>query len=513
LQQNAAYIKRVGVYLLVATLVVLSACSGDAASSADGDSINDGDVEFVENSELDGDSAEAEIEIDIEVVAPDAPTALTAVAVSARNIRLNWDSYADDAVELCIERSDAGGEYKAMACRPATYGRWLDLALTPLAEYQYRARACNGDKCSDWVESEGIVTPESVLPPFEVTIHTYDDPNEVFLTSLTDVMHQTDFSAMVAIKRDGTVVWEMSYKELCPITEMEPFFDDHTMAIGAYATLRIVDLDGTVTYEYPPDMAHHDFAKLSNGNIIYLIYDLIELREDYTILGDGIHIIDPFTDEIVWEWIGQDHIPLADNNPNDLNNIFYGAGHDWTHSNSLWFDEANNYIYLNVRNLNRIYKIKYPSGEVEWIMGDGGDFGEGIWSHSHDPHYVDPSHILMFDNGLYRPNGEIYSQAIMVEYDAEAGTAGIVWSYREDPDFFSLGMGGVWYTGNGNIAICDGANGRIVEVTEAGEKTFELDFEVLIALYKAVPLDISFFSDWGAPATDYSWPRAEKPAK
>ncbi len=495
--------------MLVTTLVFFSACSSDNTSGDAGNGDSDGDFD-VESDSFDSDieDSEADGEAEVEIIAPDAPAGLKALAVSARNVRLGWDAYSDEKVEVCIERAESGGEYAAVSCRPGAYGRWLDLALAPLAEYKYRARACIGEKCSDWVESEAVSTPESVLPPFEITVNTYDDPNEVFLTSITDIMHQSEYAAVAAIRRDGTVLWEMSYNELCPITEIDPF-DDHSIAVGAYGTMRIIDLDGSVIYEYLPDIAHHDIDRLSNGNLIYLIFDQIKQSEDYTILGDGIHIIDPYTDEILWEWMGKDYIPLSDNNPNDMNNIWLGIGHDWTHSNSVWFDEANSVIYLNVRNLNRIYKIKYPSGEVEWIMGDGGDFGAGIWSHSHDPHFIDENHFIVFDNGLYRPDGEIYSQTILVEYDENAKTAEVVWRYRETPDFFSLGLGGVEYTANGNIATCDGANGRIVEVNEAGEKTFELDFEVLFTLYKAIPLDISFFSDWGAPAPDYGWPREE----
>jgi len=147
------------------------------------------------------------------------------------------------------------------------------------------------------------------------------------------------------------------------------------------------------------------------------------------------------------------------------------------------------HILLSVRNLNRIYKISLSSGEVRWIMGDGGDFGEGLFAHQHDPQPLGPGRILLFDNGLHREGEENYSRVIEIEYDEEAGDARIVWEYREAPDFYNSIAGDANRLPNGNTLITDSMNWRIIEVSPDGQPVWELRLHYPYRIYKAVRLE------------------------
>ena len=200
---------------------------------------------------------------------------------------------------------------------------------------------------------------------------------------------------------------------------------------------------------------------------------------------------------IEWEWRLEDHLPWTDLCPLDIQYDMFGPARDWTHANALTFDEGAGAIYVNVRNLNQLVKVAYPSGDIEWIMGDGGDFGAGLWAHSHSPELLPGNRVLVFDNGLHRSSGEpYYSRVVEITYDPLALTAAITWEYRETPDFFTAIGGGAVELGDGDVLITDANHGRIVEVTRAGTKAWELLTSTPAHIHRAQAVAAAFFLDW-----------------
>jgi hypothetical protein len=199
----------------------------------------------------------------------------------------------------------------------------------------------------------------------------------------------------------------------------------------------------------------------------------------------------------LWTWRARDHISRDDRELVDWNNIMFNVGHDWTHANALTFNEETNEIFVNVRNLNRIYCLSYPSGDVRWILGDGGDFGEGLFAHSHDPLFLSNDRFLVFDNGALRPNAtEDYSRIIEVQFDPVKRHAEIVWEYREEPDFYAFAQGAIGVQQNGNIFVADGINRRLFEITREKEKVWELQLPEDVWTYKAITVPRAVFETW-----------------
>lgn len=298
---------------------------------------------------------------------------------------------------------------------------------------------------------------------------------------------------MAAVDRDGRIMWEYATYEWGPITEVQPL-DDGTIATGQYQHLVQIDLDGTELYRWTETSAKHDIDRLPDGRWAFLFFDAFESEPGYTRLGDGVILLNQAGTAVEWEWRARDHIPWDDVNEADLDNIEMGLGHDWTHANAITFDDAGTKVLVNIRNLNRIYKIDVATKETDWIMGDGGDFGAGLWDHCHDPQFLDDNHVLIFDNGLQREPS--FSRVIEVEFDAEDKTAEIVWEYRETPDFYSFALGSAQLQDSGNILVTDGINGRVLEVTRDKQKVWEVLIEKYYWSYKAVSVPRSFFTEW-----------------
>jgi hypothetical protein len=421
-----------------------------------------------------------------------------AVAVSARNVRILWEPKASGSVR--IDRALGDGPFVPVATKPARHGRFLDLALTPETTYRYQLSHCSGDTaCGTSLVLEPITTPPTRLPPFQVEIPPEGTQDDIVVFGLETLDAEAlSVARMAGVDRQGVVVWEYYRKQelLGPVTEVQ-LLDDGSLATGHNASFVRLGLDGTELYRYGGNTAHHDIDPISGGRFIFLTFDVFADQLGDPILGDGIEIVRGGDQFPSWSWRARDHISRNDREPIDWENVMFGIGRDWTHANALTFDEQAGKIYVNVRNLNRIYCVAYPSGEVLWVLGDGGDFGQGLFAHSHDPYFLSHDRFLVFDNGALRPGAtHDYSRVIEVEFDADAGRAEIVWEYRESPDFFSFAQGAIGVQPDGNVFVTDGINARVFEITRDKRKVWQLRLPPEVWTYKAVTVPRAVFEAW-----------------
>lgn len=123
------------------------------------------------------------------------------------------------------------------------------------------------------------------------------------------------------------------------------------------------------------------------------------------------------------------------------------------------FEEGN--LLLCFRKVNQIVILEKDTYRILWA------WGEGQLQWPHHPTMLPNGHILLFDNGVDRK----YSRILEVE--PLSGT--VVWEYRADPpeDFYSFSRGSSQRLPNGNTLICESDNGRVFEVTPAGEMVWE----------------------------------------
>ena len=136
----------------------------------------------------------------------------------------------------------------------------------------------------------------------------------------------------------------------------------------------------------------------------------------------------------------------------------------------LHFDELDSAIYISHRQLSRITKILYPSGEVIWNMGMPPGYGTGDdnictdlgFSYQHNIQLMDDGSLMFFDNGnvsqllLGDDNPTSRVRRIRVIDDSYCTTE---WEYELPPNLFGAGMGSVQLLENGNYLIYTFGNG------------------------------------------------------
>ncbi|NBD37437.1 MAG: sulfatase-like hydrolase/transferase [Verrucomicrobia bacterium] len=108
-------------------------------------------------------------------VAPDGdPDSLTAEALSATAVRLQWNDNSSNEDGFSIERSEGYG-FSAVASVDADSVSFTDTGLAPEGTYSYRVRAFNEQGFSAYSGIAGATTPVPGSGPFNVLMVVIDD--------------------------------------------------------------------------------------------------------------------------------------------------------------------------------------------------------------------------------------------------------------------------------------------------------------------------------------------------
>ena len=312
---------------------------------------------------------------------------------------------------------------------------------------------------------------------------------------------------------------------------------------GAGGRIEIFNWDDELiwSYEYASDnrVQHHDVAYLPNGNILFLAWEKYSNAEAIAagrnpsttngeVFGDHIIEIKPIGNddaEIVWEWHVWDHL-VQEFDPNKNNfgvvadhpelldfnfGVSGGNNRDWTHFNSINYNEDLDQILLSSPYLNEIYIIDHSTTTAEAASHTGGNANRGgdllyRWGNprayqqgtvedqklfgQHDARWIpagypDAGKIMVFNNGFGRPAGD-YSTVDVIDpplnnnmytYLPNEAFApeNLFWIYQADPptDLFSGRISGAQRLPNGNTLICQGRGGIFREVTYDGTLVWE----------------------------------------
>lgn len=240
---------------------------------------------------------------------------------------------------------------------------------------------------------------------------------------------------------------------------------------GRTGSVAELDWDGRVVWEYRRPGLHHDHCRMSNGNTMVLGYEAVPPGIAARVKGglpgasaDGEMWSDYFLEvtpdgRLAWEWHAYDVF-----DPDEYPTCFLCGRHEWTHANTCEGLPDGN-LLTSFRRLNMVGIIDKSSGRFSWQWGRA-DLG-----HQHDPTLLDNGNVLIFDNGFHGPSE--YPSSRVIEVDPSKNE--IVWEYKSSPpwDFFSGHISGAQRLPNGNTLICQGAQGRIFEVTAPGEVVWE----------------------------------------
>ena len=374
----------------------------------------------------------------------------------------------------------------------------------------------------------------------------------------------TLFSPMISldtflIDNNGTVAhkWDHIYKPALSVYLLEngnilrtafPRLNPRFFGGGIGGRVEIIDWNGSLVwwFEYTTDQycLHHDVKMLPNGNILMIAWEYKSAAEAINMgrnpntipMGqmwpDHLIEVQPTGDSggtIVWEWHLWDHL-IQDFDPTkenygvvqdhpELIDINYGgiALSDWTHINSVDYNEQLDQIIISVCSFDEIWIIDHSTTTQEAAGHTGGRYGHGgdllyRWGNpqtyemgtdddqkffaQHDAQWIEPGlpgagNILIFNNGRGRPSGDASSVDEIVPplnmngtYDRNPGTpyapTSALWSYFPDSPnkFYAFNLGGTQRLPNGNTLICDGPHGHFFEVTEKKEIVWEYKNQV-----------------------------------
>ena len=191
--------------------------------------------------------------------------------------------------------------------------------------------------------------------------------------------------------------------------------------------------------------------------------------------------------------------------------LLSGESPDWMHTNAVAYHPGLDLIALSSPEMNEIWIIDHSLSSEDAAYDDGGRWGQGggilyRWGnpknygagdagdrrffYQHDVTFVDSPEgeddlrVLVYNNGGGRPGGDFSSvEELVLPFDRERGFVRApgepfgpkepAWSYSDPGNFFSGFISGAQRLPNGNTLICEGASGRLIEVTREGRVVWE----------------------------------------
>ncbi len=307
---------------------------------------------------------------------------------------------------------------------------------------------------------------------------------------------------------------------------------------GAGGIVERIEWNGDVSwaFEYASEdgFLHHDIEELPNGNILMIAWEAMtsdeaiengrnpDLIKDGEIWPDHIIEVNPSDKggDIVWEWHLSDHLiqdydssksnyGVIDEHPELVDINYIGTkspeagGADWTHMNSIDYNEALDQILLSVHGFNEIWIIDHSTsteeaashtggnqtkgGDILFRWGnpeayDNGDRTDKIFFGQHDARWIESKDgemsILVFNNGVGR-NGKNSNSSSVDQIAIPLDNNGaylmsdgtylpeeLSWTY--EADFYSQSISGAERLKNGNTLICNGSSGEFIEIDISG---------------------------------------------
>ena len=238
---------------------------------------------------------------------------------------------------------------------------------------------------------------------------------------------------------------------------------------GSSASILELDWDSNVVWAYRDKMLHHDFERLPNGNTMLLLWEPLpdglseQVQGGFDVdfapgmLGDVVREV-TLDGTTVWEWRSWEHLDVSEDVICPLE-----ARREWTHQNCLNVTPEGD-LLVSYRLTSTVGIVDRSTGAFKWKWGPGELY------HQHHPTWLDSGRVLIFDNGGHR-RGVSYSRIVEID----PGTNEIHWQYQGEPSisFYSYNISSAERQPNGNTLICEGAPGRMFEVTPRGEVVWE----------------------------------------
>jgi hypothetical protein len=328
------------------------------------------------------------------------------------------------------------------------------------------------------------------------------------------------FGMLVAVDEDGEVVWY--YKSDVRISDFE--HRENGAILLLTVDHRLVEIDvlgneigswfaagrpGGAIAVVPVDTTafHHEVDETGKGNLIVLGARRREIDNYYTSETDpnaprkkqwvmGDEIIEFNRDgKILWKWNAFDHLDPFRIGYETFSGYYERAGFpgtiDWTHGNSLFYDEKDDSVTVSLCYQSAVLKIDRKTGGIRWILGEPGGWpaalekkllkpvGELRWPwHQHGVTMAGRASVLVYDNGNYgaRPftapvaPAKTNSRAVEYKVDEKKMTVQQVWESdgAGGDSVVSTAMGNPeWQPKTGNVLVVYGGLLPMTQLAQA----------------------------------------------
>ncbi|MCE7741911.1 MAG: hypothetical protein GOP50_05590 [Candidatus Heimdallarchaeota archaeon] len=263
-------------------------------------------------------------------------------------------------------------------------------------------------------------------------------------------------------------------------------------------TILYGDEDGSYLWNLETDITqylnfsgHHDYERNYANDTYFALQGEIVKEEYNSYLFDRIIEYDSTGAEI-WHVNTSNFVDFTQWCPyEDMS----GSHRDLTHSNTVFYDEKEDVIYLNSRNLNTFYKIDHKTGDVIWALGEYGNFTlfdisgnekDILFFHTHALEKIDYNKFIMFDNDEHNQTNitNFQSRLLEITIDEDKMYANVSWEWISPREYYSGIWGDCDLLPNGNFLGVFGVTGhpnteygaRLVEVNITGDIVWEYSF-------------------------------------
>lgn len=249
-----------------------------------------------------------------------------------------------------------------------------------------------------------------------------------------------------------------------------------------------INLDGDVVFKTDSYGHHHEFIKSSKNTYFGMRNDAIYEQNhcddpiNEYVYWEGDNFIEYDLDgNIIWEWSTLDYLNHSDFNPSFCDGTNPNVI-DWTHANSVIFDQNTNSVYLSLRNISRIINVDYDSGDINWQIGQEEFMNDTsnvsidfTFSGQHSLRLLENGHILLFDNHSYLDPEN--SKCVEFSFDTDENEFSLEWEYVLPDNMFSHFRGECERMENGNTVISTGNDGQLLEVTNSMNVVWDLELK------------------------------------
>lgn len=253
-------------------------------------------------------------------------------------------------------------------------------------------------------------------------------------------------------------------------------------------------LDGSSHRIYDVSYGHHTLTSNTGGEVIWLAYDEDTITIDGVekmVYTDAVKSIGPgdgksstlfsFVDDYALDpYVACSHVSLP-----------FNDGYEWTHTNSLTYDESEDAYFLLARYLDAVLKVSASDPQVIWqfggVLNQFSGLEESEWfDHGHFS-WIEDGKLLMFDNQTH--SADAVSRVIEYALDFENMSAEATFIYTDPGGRYMHLLGDARPLPNGSILAVWSDAGEVEEVTRSKEVLWKISPVGVHTIGRAVVID------------------------